>query len=97
MALKKNIRHPSFIIGLLSFVVLILGSILMRTDVITGHNVILASVVLGAIHWIWSIADVVKSKHLDPRSRPFWIALVVIVPPLGGMMYYMMKTKNVAM
>jgi hypothetical protein len=97
MVLKKNMKHPSFIIGLLSFIVLVLGAILMRTDEETGHYVILASVVLGAIHWIWSIIDVVKSKHLDPRSRPFWIALVVIVPPLGGMMYYIMKTKNLAM
>ena len=97
MALKKNIKHPSFIIGALSYLVLVLGSIIMRSDIETGHYVILASVVLGAIHWVWSIADVSKSKHLDPRSRPFWIALVIIVAPIGGMIYYAMKTKNVAM
>jgi hypothetical protein len=97
MALKKNIKHPSFIIGALSFIMLLLGAAIQRTDVSTGHYVILASVVLGAIHWIWSIVDVAKSKHLDPRSRPFWLALVIIVAPVGGMIYYMMKTKNVAM
>ncbi|MFN2439649.1 MAG: PLDc N-terminal domain-containing protein [Chitinophagaceae bacterium] len=90
-------RHPSFIIGAVSYVLLLLGVVMKSNSFRSGDYVIIASVVLGAIHWVWSIADVANSKHLDQRSRPFWLTMVVIIPPLGGMFYYMMKTKNVAM
>ncbi|HVG14827.1 MAG TPA: PLDc N-terminal domain-containing protein [Chitinophagaceae bacterium] len=97
MSLKKNMKHPSFVIGALSFVLLLVGVVFKGGGYKVGDYLIIASVAFGFIHWIWSIADVAKSKHLDPRSRPFWLTMVVIIPPLGGMFYYMMKTKNVVM
>jgi hypothetical protein len=97
MALTKNVKHPSFIIGAISFLLLLVGVIVKASGYRGGDYIIIASVVFGFIHWIWSIADVAKSKHLDERSRPFWLTMVVIIPPLGGMFYYMMKRKNVAM
>jgi hypothetical protein len=97
MHLKKNVSHPNFITGAVSFVFLLLGVIVKGGGYRSGDYIIILSVLIGFIHWLWSIADVAKSKHLDERSRPFWLTLVVIIPPLGGMFYYMVKSKNVVM
>lgn len=89
--------HPSFIIGAISFVLLIVGVLVKSNGFRSGDYIIIASTLLGFIHWIWSIIDVVKNKSLDGRSRPLWLTMVVIIPPLGGMFYYMMRRKNVVM
>lgn len=97
MAFKENTKHPNFIIGATSFFLLLLGVVLNGNGYRAGVYLIVTSVILGFIHWIWSIADVVTNKLLNGKSRPFWMVLVVILPPVGGMIYYLMKSKNVVM
>jgi hypothetical protein len=97
MAMKKNMTHPSFIIGAVSFLVFLVGIVLRANSYVLGDKLILAAIVLGAIHWIWSIADVLGGYDLNPGSKSFWLILVMLIPPLGGMIYYMMKRKNVQM
>ena len=97
MALRKNMKHPSFIIGAISFVLFLFGIILRGNGYVAGDKIILSAIMLGAIHWIWSIIDVVSSYDLKPGSKSFWLILVMLIPPLGGMIYYMMKRKNVVM
>lgn len=96
MALKKNTRHPSFIIGLASFILLILGVGLKANSYSLGDIVIISAIALGAVHWIWSIIDVSKGYDLNADSRVFWLILVVLIPPIGGMIYYMMQRKNIS-
>jgi hypothetical protein len=97
MALKKNTKHPVFIIGCISFVLFLLGIILRANNYVFGDKIILSAVVLGAIHWIWSMIDVISGYDLNPASKSFWLIIVMLIPPLGGMIYYMMKRKNVSM
>ena len=97
MTFKKNMKHPSFIIGAISFVLFLFGIILRGNGYVAGDKVILSAIILGAVHWIWSIADVITGYDLNPNSKSFWLILVMLVPPLGGMIYYMMKRKNVSM
>jgi len=97
MALKKNMRHPVFIIGLLSFFIFILGVILRGNGYIHGGLIILSAIILGGIHWVWAMIDVISGYSLKPESKIFWLIMVMLIPPLGGMIYYMMKRKNVSM
>jgi len=97
MALKQNTRHPSFIIGAASFILFLLGIILRGNGYVVGDKIILSAILLGAIHWIWSVTDVVTRYDLNPGSKSFWLILVMLIPPLGGMIYYLMKRKNVSM
>ena len=97
MAFKKNIRHPSFIIGLSSFVIFLVGVILRGNGYVGGSTFILLSFELGGIHWIWSMTDVITGYDLKPDSKIFWLIMVMLIPPLGGMIYYAMKRKNVKM
>jgi len=96
MTLGKNTRHPNFILGALSFILLILGVIIRPNNYLIGTIVVLSAVSLGAIHWIWSIITVTTRYDLNPDSRIFWLILVVLIPPLGGMIYYLMKRKNIS-
>jgi hypothetical protein len=97
MALKKNMKHPSFIIGLLSFILFILGVLLKGNGYVKGDLVILSAIVLGAVHWLWAMVDVINGYDLKSGSKIFWLILVMLIPPLGGMIYYMMKRKNISM
>jgi hypothetical protein len=93
--LKKNIFHPSFIIGAFSFFLLISGVVFRKYDFPIGDYVILSGLLLGAVHWLWSSIDVFTNKELNSQSRMFWMIMVLLIPPVGGMMYYLMQSKNV--
>lgn len=97
MTLKKNMYHPSFIIGAISFVLFLFGVVLRGNGYVSGDKVILSAVILGAVHWVWTMVDVFTGYDLNPDSRSFWIIMVMLIPPLGGMIYYMMKRKNISM
>jgi hypothetical protein len=98
MAQQKYMIHPGFIIGVISFILLFLGIGLKSNRMFEGNHILIASIVLGGIHWIWSLIDVIKDDSLkhDGRSRYFWISLVIMVPPVMGMVYYMMRRKRIS-
>jgi hypothetical protein len=96
MEMKKNIGHPNFIIGAVSFLLFLLGIVLRGNGYVAGDKVILSAIILGAIHWIWAVVEVITGYDLNPASKSFWLILVMLIPPLGGMIYYMMKRKNVS-
>ncbi|HEX2608114.1 MAG TPA: PLDc N-terminal domain-containing protein [Flavisolibacter sp.] len=89
----KNTRHPNFILGLISFVIFLIGIVLRANAYEGGDYVIGAGIVLGAIHWIWAITDVLKDYRVRSASenRIIWVILVIIIPPIGGMLYYAMS------
>lgn len=95
MALKSNTHHPSFIIGALSFLLFLCGIALRVNSFPAGDYVILSGLACGGIHWVWSVVDVFRNRLLLGDSRIFWIIIVLLIPPLGGMLYYLMRRKNV--
>lgn len=97
MTLKKDTFHPSFIIGAISYLLLFVGIGLKANTYRIGDYVILAGIGFGGIHWIWSLLDVWKDPQLKgTQSRVLWVSLVIILAPVGGMMYYLMKRKRVS-
>ena len=90
-------KHPNFFLGLLSFILLFIGIGLKSYGYRLSDYVLIAAVAIGAIHWIWSIADVFRDRNIGSQSRVVWLIIVIIVPPLGGMIYYMMGTRQVKM
>jgi len=89
----KNRRHPNLILGIISFVLLFFGIGMKANGIRTGDYVLGTSLVLGVIHWIWSIIDVFKNYrvHSASENRILWIILVVVLPPVGGILYYAMS------
>lgn len=85
-------KHPNLILGLVSLVTLILavGLRANRYNKV-GDVLLIGTFVLGAIHWVWSMIDVFNhyrtNKAMQSRTI-IWVILVVIVPPVGGILYY---------
>ena len=89
----KHTTHPNFILGIISFLLLFLGIGMRANGIRMGDYVLGFSLVLGLIHWIWSIIDVFKSfrVHSASENRILWVILVVVLPPIGGILYYAMS------
>jgi hypothetical protein len=92
----KNLKHPSFILAIISIVVLFIGiGVRANGDNRTGDVFIISSVVLGFAHWVWTIFDVANRTDLKPFQKRFWTIAVVACPVLGGMLFYALhQTKN---
>ena len=99
MLLERNTKHPNFIIGVLSYILLLVGVVSNSDDFVAGKYLILIAVLFGGIHWVGSIISVWTDPHLknESDSRYFWLAIVIMIPPIAGMIYYVVKQKKISM
>ena len=89
-----NLRHPNFIIALIAvFFSLLAIGFRANGDNSTGDVLLYVAIVLGAIHWIWSIIDVWRTDTLDGSQKVVWLIAVIAIP-LGGMLYYILHSKR---
>ena len=84
----KRTHHPNFILGLSSMLILLIGIVLRYNGFYAGNYIMMGAVAMGAIHWIWSIIDVLAHQSFKSQSKVFWIILVIVIPPVGGLLYY---------
>jgi hypothetical protein len=74
---------------------LLAGVVLLVFEPALGRLFIIGSFIAGGVHWITSMIDVCTDRNLkNQESRYFWLALVIMVPPLAGMIYYMIDERN---
>ncbi|MFN2456613.1 MAG: PLDc N-terminal domain-containing protein [Chitinophagaceae bacterium] len=90
----KNMKHPAFIIGIVSIILLFVGIGMKANAERSGDIVIIISVVFGAVHWVWSILDVVNRTDMKPFQKRFWLIAVIAAPVLGGMLFYAMHQQK---
>lgn len=97
MTQKKKIVHPNFFIGLLSHVVLFAASMFFITDKTIGIPLALAALSLALVHWIWSMVDAWNDPELKNKEvgNTFWFSLILLIPPLAGLFYYMINAKRI--
>ena len=90
--MKDTLKHPNLILGLFTFLTLIL-SVGFRANRLNsvGDVLFITTLALGFIHWVWSIIDVLKDYRTNKATEDrniIWVIFVIIVPPLGGILYY---------
>ncbi len=90
----KNLKHPSFIIGIVSTILLFLGIGFKGSGYRSGDYIIIFSVVLGAVHWIWSIVDVAGRSDMKPFQKRFWLIVVIAAPVAGGLIFYALHQRR---
>ena len=97
MTQKRNIIHTNFILGILGYVLLLTGVVMTDTDIETRRSMVIAAFSITGVHWIWSMISVWRDKELRNKDAGnyFWLALVIMIPPLAGLMYYMIYGKRV--
>ena len=84
----KNLRHPNFILSLVSAVVLFIGIGMKANGYAAGIYVLGAGALLAGIHWIWAIVDVIGRTDMKPYQKRFWLIIVIAVPVFGAMVFY---------
>lgn len=84
----KNLRHPNFILSIISAIILFLGIGFRANGYQAGDYLLIAGALLAGIHWIWAIIDVINRQDMRPYQKRFWLIVVVTVPVLGAMVFY---------
>lgn len=89
----RSRRHPNFILGLVAYLFVFIGIGLRANGYREGDYVLGFSFLLGMIHWIWSIVDVLRNYKMNSASenRILWVIFVIVMPPIGGLLYYAMS------
>jgi len=87
----KQTTHPNFILGIISLILLFIGVAVYRSGSTGGYWIWIIATILGGIHWIWSIIDVFRQQTIASQSRVLWSILVIAIPAVGGLLYYMMS------
>lgn len=90
----KNMRHPNFILGVFSIILVIIGAVIKANAYRSGDYIIMGAVALGAIHWIWGIIDVIGRTDMKPFQKRFWMIAVIAAPAIGGLIFYVMHQKR---
>lgn len=91
----KNTRHPNFILGVVTSLLVLIGIGLKANSYREGNYVLIGSTVLGAIHWIWGIFDVLGRADMKPFQKRFWLIITVAIPAFGALLFYVMhQTKD---
>ena len=84
----KNLRHPNFILSIVSAIVLFFGIGMKAMGYSSGDIVLICGAVLAGIHWIWAIVDVIGRTDMKPYQKRFWMIAVIAVPVFGAMVFY---------
>jgi hypothetical protein len=84
----KNLRHPNFILAILSAILIFLGVGFRANGYEAGDYILIAGALLAGIHWIWAIVDVINRHDMRAYQKRFWLIIVVAVPVFGAMVFY---------
>lgn len=84
----KNLRHPNFILAIVSAIVLFLGIGFRANGYQAGDYILIAGTLLAGVHWIWAIVDVINRHDMRPYQKRFWLIIVIAVPVFGAMVFY---------
>ena len=84
----KNLKHPNFILSIISAIVLFMGIAMKSMGNRAGDAVIIVGGALAGIHWIWAIIDVIRRPDMKAYQKRFWLIAVIAVPVLGAMVFY---------
>lgn len=84
----KNLKHPNFILAIISAIVLFMGIGMKSMGDSGGDTVIIIGGALAGIHWIWAIIDVISRHDMKAYQKRFWLIAVIAVPVFGAMVFY---------
>ncbi|RYE50635.1 MAG: hypothetical protein EOP48_19435 [Sphingobacteriales bacterium] len=99
MTTKKKLVHPNFILGLSIYALFFISAFLITNDIVAGKMLAVLTLVMGGIHWMWGLRDAWTDRDLENKEvgNFFWFVSILLIPPLAGLMYYMVNDKRVSL
>lgn len=52
--------------------------------------IVLLFVLLPTVLWIAALVDIIKSNFKDSNNKIIWILIVILVPIIGSILYFLM-------
>lgn len=52
--------------------------------------IVLLFVLLPTVLWIAALVDIIKSDFKDSNNKIIWILIVILVPIIGSILYFLM-------
>ncbi len=52
--------------------------------------IVLLFVLLPTVLWIAALVDIIKSDFKDSNNKIIWILIVILVPVIGSILYFLM-------
>ncbi len=49
--------------------------------------------ILSLILWFWALIDIVKSRFAIQYGNSLWLFLIIILPVIGPLVYFLLKRK----
>ena len=46
--------------------------------------------IIPAILWIWALVDILKSNFKDDATKVIWVIIVILLPILGSILYFIL-------
>lgn len=95
-ASMKNAKHPNFILGIIATIVVLIGIGFKANGYHSGNYMLIGGSILGAIHYIWALIDVIGRDREDLRGfqKRFWLIIIIAVPALGSLLFYIMHQQR---
>lgn len=92
----KNLKKPSFILGISSHIVFLIALMLMANQYPDAQWVMYGGLVMGAIYWIWTVIEVstAGTDELKKYQKSFWLILVIAIPMFGALLYHLVHQRR---
>lgn len=78
----------NIILAALSSIALVAGSLIIEKSE-KGFWILYAGIAMAIIFAITSIIDLLRLKSLSQNKKTLWLILVVSVPVVGGLLFYL--------
>lgn len=88
----KTLTRPAFTLAMVGTALILIGLVAMPHYEI-GIYIMYAGFLLAGIFWLWAIWDVIAADNLRYFQKVFWLIIVVSVPVMGGLLFYLMHQR----
>lgn len=84
----KSFTIFNLILAALASIAVVAGSLIIEKSR-TGYWILYSGIALAIIFAITSIIDLLQLKSLSQNKKVLWLILVVSVPVVGGLLFYL--------
>ena len=86
----KPITRFNIVLAVISIILVIVGSALLGKSEY-GNYILYAGLFVGTVFSISSVIDVFRSKTVRSSRKIVWLIMVICVPVVGGLLYYVIE------
>jgi len=92
--LKDAIKHPCLQLALIAFIVLAVSLFFKMNHYPVANALLNVTVIFASIPWIIILRLIIRNPFLDRQAKLFWMALSLLVPVIGTIIYVVRENRK---